>query len=615
MSSISSLLKSAASTRDKVRAHEDSVASFMWESSAQTQDDWNQYSDYLQDRLEQATEPSESLTYQRKMRSAQRSFISNEIQRASINIMYGQGDNMQKYNLMTELFYQAQETGDLNLAQNLMQQLGSLSIQIQNEQERKAVASQRTARTLATNQMKDITELEKKFTKGDGVIELPDGRIVKSIKMLEGELKAGGDTEQGFFTELLTTVEALTEVMGNAYQGLNSQDAVDKFEDKYSGFFDGSRYFTVGGRKMTISEIVLAKQSADANNPLYSPASIYNEATGQQEFKLEKNKVDDFVWAVVDQDAEGNPIYQAVKTRAQVLPDLQSLETQITDNGEIIGEDGSIRLGTAQAERDSGMSIKNRLESHGYRIEGGDNGQLNISIPGRGQYEAVIMPDGSVRFIGEPGQYSGQGAGIYQIDPITGMEREVAPDETSDFGTQSVFGGRLSQATASGQRFIDQLSGVTTTPQELLSRTAQITSMGNDFTGLPTPVMNRNLQGGTSGVLGVATETRANIEAQRQLELQAERTRQQQLQAQNMERQRALQSNVGTNLNQMPVRQYAQNGQPVRQLTVARPTSTPRVTVAAPSAPQRISNVGVAQPTRRISGVGVSTSNRRVRVY
>ena len=51
MPSVSSLLRSAESTQKKVRQQEDAIQAYIWESSAQTYDDFVEYQKHLNKRL------------------------------------------------------------------------------------------------------------------------------------------------------------------------------------------------------------------------------------------------------------------------------------------------------------------------------------------------------------------------------------------------------------------------------------------------------------------------------------------------------------------------------------------------------------------------------------
>lgn len=540
MATASALLRSADATRSKVRSQQVAEATYEYSQSAKTYADFVDFSKFIEGQAAQTSSPSEQLTYTKAIDSARSAYVSNEIQRQTISVLEGRSTNMEKYDNMVGLYQNAIANGDQDLAQSLVSQLDSLSVRIQNEAE----SAQRTAKTMALNGVKTLDGLVKLIQKGDQIIELPDGNVIKPFAMLNSELQTLGKSEQGqFFREAYDTAQALQGVIADAYQGATVQEAVDKIEEKYGDVLTGDKAFTVGGQKLSLQDLELAYKSEQANNPLYHIESSYDPSTGQQSFALSKNKIDDFVWIRND-----NGTYQAVQTRTTAPSQYQTLDTLITDQGSVIGPEtqaksgvGSIEGGTGQAKRDSSLSIRNRLANMGYQVVGdqqGSDGTFMILSPEGQTYQATIQPDGTIRYFGAPGQYSGGQAGLYELNVLQGGLREVAPDEASIFGTKSKFGGMLSKASDVGVRIIDSLAGVTKPLPSLLSPAARITNLANDFSATATPATTSVLQG--------AENTRA---AQQ------------------------LTANPVTqyNLNQIPVQQFAQNGMPIRQLTVDKP--------------------------------------------
>lgn len=595
MASTTSLLKSAASTKKKILQQEDALVAFDWQNSAQTYEDFQDYSQYLQKRQGEVTDQSQKLTYAKTQVSARRSYTSNELQRQQMAIMEGRGTTQDKMNSVYSLYQQAVDNNDYNLAQNLASQYDSLSIRLQNEAE----AAQRTAGSLAMNGVKTLDALIRKATKGDELIELADGTVIKPIDMLNKELNATGTSDNGqFFKEVYDTISAIQGAIADAYNGASTQEAVDAIESKYGGYINGEKKFKVAGMDLTPQDVELAYRSALANNPLYSPQEVRNETTGELEFKLKKNAVDDFTWIRNDDGT-----YQAVQTRAKVLSPYQDLNSRITNEGYFLGatdKTGVSNIGTGeQVKSSSAASIKERLQQQGITASQNSDGTLDLVLPSGEQVKGAVQPDGSIRYFGAPGDFSGGQAGLYEINIFDGSKREVAPDEASIFGQQSVFGGQISKASDAGTRVIQALSGITRPPDNLLSPLAKIANPGiNDFSGTGIPLATRNLQGTTS-VLQSAANTRDLLQAQEQQRLQAEATANRLQQAQVF------------NLNQTPIQQFAQNGAPIRQLTVAKPTSVPKLSVGAPTPTPVITSVGNATPGR-ITGVSVSAPQPRV---
>lgn len=633
MPNISSLLKSAAATRQKIQNQQDAYAAFDWENSAQTYDDYVQYSNYLEKASKSTNDPSQLLTYATKTRSARRSYVSNELQRQQMAIMEGRATTQDKMKSVQDLYYQAVDNGDMNLAQNLLSQWDTLSVKAQNE-------AQAATKAYAAAGDKAFNGLVKSLQAGNEDITLPTGQKVTPLAAISDYFSQTGDSV-GAMKAAEETMSALTNVVVDAYQNATSQDQIDKLESQYGpGLRDlGDKLtFKVGGKNLGIQDIVNANANAKMDNPIYSLQSVHNEATGQNEYKLKTNNVERLDYArQIDENGQEYYTPVTVRTTQDNLffgnsDQTRSLDTQITDGGYVIGGNeakqnsqavGSISAGEQKVNRDASQTIGNRLKNLG--ITAKQNGTtLTIQLPGENvERQATVQPDGSVRFFGDDGKMYEVGttdrqlgiqldqSGNAVIDPKTGQAapltaaagqiRQVAPDEISDFGTKSAFGGNLSVASAQGHRYLQSILGNKPTEQ-VLNGNSPI-RVGNDFTGFGSPVTGSGLQG-TSALLQSAGMTRQYI--------QQEQAKQQMLQAQAQAAAR-LQATPTFNLNQTPVQQLAANGVFKSQLQVARPTAQPRIYVAPPTPTPTITSVGVAQPTGTVS-VSNSTGARSVRV-
>lgn len=592
--STSSLLASAAARRNKIQQQQDDLIAFEYSLSAKTYDDFVAYSNYLKQQSEKNPDASSQLTYQKAIVGARKGYTSNEIQRQNIDVIEGRADNRGKYQKMVDLYYQALNNNDYDLAQSLNLQLDNLSVKIQLEDQSKAEAAQRVAGAMASNQVKDLKALVKKIKEGTEEIDLGNGQKVAGIKQINETLRTGDAAN--YFAALYDTTKALQSLVGDAYNSATDQDTVDKIANDTTlhDIITGDAKFGVAigsngqEKKLGMEDIELAYRSAAANNPIYSLSTKLDAKTGQQTFSLKENKIDDFAWTRNDDGT-----FSATEVRSSNKPNYQSLSTEITDDGHIVGEGGYINTGEqnkdgtfkgTKVKSDKSLSIGNRLQALGVVVEKpNSDGTFDLLIPGQNAtVKGSIMPDGTLRYFGAPGQFSGESAGLYEINVINGNSREVAPDEASDFGNESVFGGLLSQPSERGQNYIKNLQGLSpvkeVAPVDL--RKANINSIGgrpllqapggiqvaHDFSGSGSAVTTRLLQGAnfTSGnVLKEAQERIRQAAAAENARLQAART---------------------VNLNQTPVAQFASNGAPIRQLTVAKPKAQPRISIQQPAA-------------------------------
>jgi len=609
-----SLLKGAQALRKKVQAQEDAEMAFAWESSAQTYEDFAVYAKYIENRQSTSSDPSQQLSYERTLRSARRSYVSNEIQRVQMAIMEGRAGTEDKMNAVRDLYFQAVDNQDLNLAQNLLSQFDSLSIKLQNERET-------AARQFASSSAKVKSDLFNNLEKGVNDITLPTGQTVTPLKALSKALQETGDTV-AIMQAAEETLTAMRAVIIDQYQTATTQEEVDKLEQKYGAGLadiDSTLKVNLGGMNLTAQDVVNAIANDQMNNPKYSLKAVYNEATGKNEFKLKENAVEQLDYVRQFDPATGEEYFVPATIRTDqdklffgTSDQGRGLNTQITNTGLVIGggtKEGDINLGTGTAKRDDSQSIGNRLKNLG--IIARQNGTtLLIKLPGESvERQATIQPDGSLRFYGDDGQLKELGIVDRNLGTNSlpqqfkaGEVRTVAPDEISDFGSQSTFGGRLSEASPQGQRYLSDITGQTEAPTDIVRGAIRL---GNDFSGRGTAVRAANLQGGTSSAL---LQNASTVRA----ELQAEQRRQQMIQAQ-AEMSARLQASNTFNINQTPVQQFASNGVLRRQLSVARPTPTPRVVVAPPPPTPQISRVTVATPGR-ISGVGVAQPTARLTV-
>lgn len=628
MATTSALLRSAGATRKKVRQQEDALQAFIWESSAQTEDEFKAYEDYLQQRQGDSTDPSEQLTYLSKIRTVRRTFTSNELQREQMKIMDGSGTTQSKMAAVENLYNQAVANEDYNLAQNLISQWQVLDIKQQNEADAAAKASQTYYRSLASSRSANLKEAVNKLLKGDELVDMngqqyiPFARLNTEVQD-NGKLLLEDGTEINPFKAAQDTLKALQELIQQGINSATDQEEVDKLVTAYEGYFDGSKNIKLFGKDFSNQDIDLAVASEDANNPLFSLEQKYNPATGKQEFSVRENSVKDFQLIRTGQDAEGNDLYAPLQQRRipQDNAKFQSPNAKITDNGEFVGDTGNINLGAGSVNRDDQRTIKQRLEALGIQVrdykEDGD-GTLTITLPDGQSYQAVISPNGKLRYFGQPGA---SGTGLYEIslfdeknigpyglDITAGESREVAADESSIFGQASEFGGMVSQASDAGRRTMSAY----TNPDVLGSLRTNDLSRGN-ISGFGGPRLTGSILQGNdfTGRGGAATSA---LLQSANMTIQAKAAEQQAAQMQASQQAAArLQATPTFNLNQTPVQQFASNGMPIRQLVVTRPMIAPTIKVAPPPAPRAPLQVAPANNLGQLGITGNYTGTLRVR--
>lgn len=605
MASTSSLLKSAAATRKKVRQQEDALRAFQWESSAQTRADYEDYRAYIENRLETTTDPSEQLTYMSKERTIRRSFVSNELQREQMRIMQGSGTTQTKMDAIQSLYDEALDNQDFNLAQNLASQWSTLSIQAQNEAEA-------GARAFAASSTKQKNDFMDTLLKGYDDVTLPNGQKVSGLNAIKDAFTETGDIV-GLSQAARDTLEAAAAAVIDQYNSATTQEEITKLEQKYGPGLEklGEELFIkMGGQTLTYQDLENTIANDRFNNPLYGLKATYNESTGQTEYNLQKNNVEsiDYIRRI-NEAGDEEYLPAGIRTSQDSLffgtSDVgRGLNAQLTNEGSVIGngdDTGSINMGQETVNRDDSQTIGNRLKNLG--IEARMNGTtLVIKLPGENvERMATIEPDGSIRYFGEDGSVNEIGLvdrnlgtnDLPQFFPA-GQSRVVDVDEVSDFGTRGV-AGQLSTPSLQGQRYISDILGKTKAPAVLNLNTP--IRVGNDFSGFGTSV--------TSSLLQTAGYRQKQIQLQQQAAQAAARLQQ----AASLQGGFSLQGGGMPNLNQTPVQQLTNSGLLKRQLRVM-PIQTPRIVVrqapaqpsirvSSPAATPRI-NIGPAPATPRL---------------
>lgn len=131
---VSSLLRAARAAQARQASLEDSIAAYEYDLSPKDQAAYDKYAGYLNRRLSltQNTDPAKALNYQKSLTTANRSFTSSELSRATTQVMYGAIDDRSKLNTMMNLYQRALANGDENLAQRIESQAATLQNKILN---------------------------------------------------------------------------------------------------------------------------------------------------------------------------------------------------------------------------------------------------------------------------------------------------------------------------------------------------------------------------------------------------------------------------------------------------------------------------------------------------
>lgn len=268
-SSVSSLLKSSQTAAAKIQALTDAQIAFDWSQSGKSADDFATYSQYLNQRMNDSGDPSDVLSLQKTLSSAQSGYISNEIQRQSQAVMEGDQDNTTKYNNIQSLYYQALNSGNYDSAQSIRGTLDSLSVTIQNEQETKAAAAQSLASKLSgqantdlKNQVSDAVTESMGYIKdlGTALSSMGEKEFAKQYKTYAKDL--GLPADAGFFDIVASIAAHSVSIYDDALQVATDPTTQREFQTARNALATGDVFSLPGanGKSINVSMEDLEKQ-------------------------------------------------------------------------------------------------------------------------------------------------------------------------------------------------------------------------------------------------------------------------------------------------------------------------------------------------------------------
>ena len=380
-SSISSLMRSATSAADKIQSYWDAVAAYQWDNSVKSYQDFLDYSTYLDGKMTSTTDPMTSLTYQKKIDSARSGYISNEIQRQSINVIEGAGSNIDKYGQMTELYYQAADAGQYDLAQSLRLQLDNLSVTIQNEQKAAMAGSSAYSAEVAKsidNQVKDAVQtiqdnadgLTKEFQRlGDAGFQAEYGTDLFSA--LSNMVSSGNPDNPG-----------IMDIYNQAAGMTPDPSKASTYQKEFNSLANGGTtdFELPGVGKLTMEDLQSQLYAKSVGQNLFDPVQT---AEGTQ---YRKNVVSGYQYGR-DENGQWNliPIYAA----------QQDFTANIAGQKSFNGKDGLLaKNGFQVTDTGNNLTVRN-------------TGQFDqFGIPRNEQVQLYMGADGNLQFVKDNQSYT-----------------------------------------------------------------------------------------------------------------------------------------------------------------------------------------------------------------
>lgn len=564
MPAISSVLRAAESTRNKRLQLEDDLAAYKWNNSEQTADDYAEYRKYLETRYDETSDPGKRLSIQNRVNSARTSYTSNEIQRTAIDILEGNATLGDKQAVVLNLYKEAVNAGDFNLAQNLRNTYDSIDLQLQKQAEADATRMAGFAESMSKAQVTTLTELADSYLEGmdENNPNLSNKQVAESFQKYGTDFMNDTATVNGVtynmwdkvYDNVDKAIQALTEASNVAYAAGNDTKG-DSLYEKAIALSNGESKVKFGNMSLTIDDINNARDAARNGQNLFQAVKDENGVN-----QLVKTKITNYLWA---RDTSGN--LRIVQTRDEVPNSFD--RKKYADDGE------EVKLSTGESD-----TVKNRLKAAGYEVVGEENGLLRIrdtnttgrtnadpdSSLGESYLVAYDMQTGNVRYVGE----NGTEQKVYEINLAD-------PDNTQDFGAareidadaETFFGNSLINSSASdeGVNYINKLLTPANRRQMGLNEIDPSSGI-SIYTGN----WKDAYKGGASGIAAAAAMVKRENMAQRLQDASANV-----IPAEsriNIQTTGTVQNTVGTNLNQLPV--------PAASRIVVAPTlPAPKVTV------------------------------------
>lgn len=250
MAKTTALLRTQASRQQTIWGKEDEYVDYLYNNSFKTAADFNDYMAHYASRAENPqADPDKLLSYQKKVDSGRKGHISNEIQRASIEVAEGNQPDTYKLAVLENLYTQAYEEGLYDTAQNLRLQIDNQYIKMQNQAAAGYAQAAQTQTQTAQDFMKDLKN-------GDfGIVQTADGQVItmadvsnfikyKGVNATMDALRGSSDLNgQPFDTTLkqifgegvditgITPVQILAAYAQGAYE--QAKELIMQIEDPY----------------------------------------------------------------------------------------------------------------------------------------------------------------------------------------------------------------------------------------------------------------------------------------------------------------------------------------------------------------------------------------------
>lgn len=433
------------SLQNEINSYNDSLASYEYDLSPKTAQDFSKYQTYLNSRIStlqttgSITDAQKALTLTRTLTSAVHSNVTADIQRENIQIMAGNASLTDKYNVIVTQYQRAMSIGDLSLAQQLESQAYSVSQSIQYQAQQAEAAGKALSSANVSAQGNIATSLDNSLkqlnndVKNLGVKDL--NKVTQSwVGKNKGVLQSMGVIiPEGAQPNYFNIVEGIQAAKYNALvlkaqlQAPTNPTAAQNTAYQASFIKNGATKIQTLGGALTLQEIQQAAQ--DPSMFAYDNPSGTYKKTSQVGYQYINGQVAPEYSGIVG-DARRNQIYFLNPVQTANLTNLglnftmnkngttgDGVQVQLTENSPqwlrgLLGENGIAKAFTDKAgniQFEGPSSSGDGMSYYTLLTVGGLNGIFEHS------------PDGSSRLAG--GNY-GFDAGAAQLLVNFGLQQQ-----------------------------------------------------------------------------------------------------------------------------------------------------------------------------------------------
>lgn len=388
MASITSLLASAASTRESIQDYTDKLMAAEYGQSAYTDSAFSKYQAYLTKRINELTaaggisNASKALSLTNTLNSARRSNVSATISRVSDQVLYGGAPLSTKASVLEVQYERAVSNGDYTLAQRLAGDYYSVSQSIQQQQEQ-AVKDQQSLNKANESAIKkgysdaigmikdkviDTLALIQNGADSTAAIKSMNKELGSTLKELTGKgLPSGSEANLGSVLQAYFNAEFAYNQKASSALRPYDPSAADQFAQyDADGNLVGGKAYSIMANQAYVKVPDIGNVNAwDARNYAMNPNLLGVSHDENGKLKFYKNQITGFM-------PNGVPIADQTRAQDMLTTDVKATQKRLENLGFgniKVNEDGTVTASfTDKTDKWIGYGGKNKqfLSSSGF---------------------------------------------------------------------------------------------------------------------------------------------------------------------------------------------------------------------------------------------------------